>query len=139
MIAIFGRKDLGTGILRNRTDGGDGPSGYIMSEEQKKLLSKIHSGKIFTDEYRKKISEANKGSGAGKYQRTEEILLKMKKARKLIIYELTHIDGTKLIIDSMNEFCKKNPHLDRSAMNRVGRGVTKSYKGWSVRKLEQIT
>jgi hypothetical protein len=139
MIAVFGRKDLGTGILRNMTDGGDGPSGLIISDETKRKMSESGKNKVFTEKHKKNISEANKRRDAGKYQRTEETLLKMKTGRKLITYELTHTDGTKLIIDSMNEFCKKNPHLGRSAMNGVGRGVRKSYKGWSVRKLEQMT
>jgi hypothetical protein len=39
MIAVFGRKDNGTGILRNLTDGGEGTSGYVYTEEQRKKLS----------------------------------------------------------------------------------------------------
>lgn len=38
-IRWYGRKDLGTGILHNRTDGGEGTSGQVMSEESKRLIS----------------------------------------------------------------------------------------------------
>lgn len=40
-IAILGRKNNGTGILRNLTDGGEGPSGYRCkrTEEQRKARS----------------------------------------------------------------------------------------------------
>ena len=45
MIAVFGRKDLGTGILHNRTNGGDGASGAVRNEEFKKKLSEANKGK----------------------------------------------------------------------------------------------
>ena len=45
LIAHYGRKDIGTGILRNLTDGGEGSS-----------------GRIITNEFRKKCSEGNKGN-----------------------------------------------------------------------------
>jgi len=54
MIAVFGRKDLGTGILHNRTDGGEGVSGALRSEEYKRKLSDF--GKIGgTKTYKMKV------------------------------------------------------------------------------------
>ena len=77
MIAVFGRKDNGTGILRNLTDGGEGRagkrnaafckrmsevhSGKTISDAHKQALSKAHTGKKLSAEHKKKLSDALRG------------------------------------------------------------------------------
>jgi hypothetical protein len=46
LIAKYGRKDLGTGILRNRTNGGDGNAGRIMKDETRAKISVANKGKL---------------------------------------------------------------------------------------------
>jgi hypothetical protein len=77
MIFVFGRKDLGTGILRNLTNGGEGSSGAVVSEETKKKLSEANSGENNaqfgapkTEEQRKKQSVAMSGENHPQYGKT---------------------------------------------------------------------
>jgi len=49
LINIIGRKDLKKGPLVNLTDGGEGHSGFIMSNKTKSLLRDINKGKVFPE------------------------------------------------------------------------------------------
>ena len=70
MIRWYGRIDNSTGILRNKTDGGDGNSGWVPSEEVKKNISKGKIGKpIWTDDDKTKMSITRSGQGHWNYGR----------------------------------------------------------------------
>jgi len=94
-ISAYGRLDLKTGCLANMTNGGEGTSGAVMSDEAKKKLSDARVGRFggennpmygktrpdlakrnklglnrgipFTEEHKKKIGEKNKGKNNGMY------------------------------------------------------------------------
>lgn len=79
LIAFYGRKMNGTGILRNLTEGGEGASGYIHAEETKRKISEKLTGvtkKPFSEQHKANISLAKKGiAWNGKH--TDETLRKI--------------------------------------------------------------
>lgn len=82
MISVFGRKDLGSGILLNRTNGGEGSVGTIMSEESRKRMSEAKQQ--MSEKTKQQMSEAKKGKNNPNYGRKlrEETRRKISEAKR---------------------------------------------------------
>ena len=75
LIAFYGRKDLGTGILRNLTDGGDGV--VNPSSHTKEKISKANTGKNVLERPEKKclklvLGKVSQKKQGEKYQKPQE-------------------------------------------------------------------
>jgi hypothetical protein len=84
MIFLYGRKDLGEGILQNKSNGGEGASGRIPKFETRKKISEskigknnpsygktgeeaFHYGKCHSEETKNKLRELNTGEKSHRY------------------------------------------------------------------------
>ena len=103
--------DSNTGILRNLTDGGDGCSGKIVSEETKEKMRLSHIGKKHSLETRSKISKSRIGQKANFKSHSEETKKK-----------LSEIGKTK--VGHLNSFFSK--HHSEDTKNKIR--LTKSQK-----------
>lgn len=74
LIVLIGRLDIGTGILTNHTNGGEGPSGWKHSDQTKRLMSLQRKGRIVSDITREKMRKAQQN-------RPEEVLRKISQSK----------------------------------------------------------
>jgi hypothetical protein len=154
-IALYGRIDLGTGILRNLTDGGEGASGHRPSESVRRKMSLSHMGKPgkrgrkLTEETKRKMSQSHLGQTRSQEHRnrmsqgrlgmkfSEKHRNSMARARLMYLYELVDPNGEIYITDNMREFVKQYG-LNQAAMGKVVNSKARHHKGWTGRILERL-
>lgn len=106
----IGRRDCGKGPLVNLTDGGEGSSGYIMTQEHKNKIGEKLKGRIFSDEHRKRNIESKIGKKRSESTKKKLSFYRTGKklsdeTKKKIIASLKgrkHSEGTKLKIKTKN-------------------------------------
>ena len=138
LIKSLGRRDLKTGSLVNLTDGGEGMSGYIHSQEFKDAMSALHSGKEVSEDTREKLRQHNLGN-----KHSEEARAKMSVARQgsknpnadKTIYHFTHKDGETFIGTPWEMRERISKELGRMSCKLTGitSGRRKSMYGWSLK------
>jgi hypothetical protein len=143
-IALYGRVDLGTGILRNLTDGGEGMSGFRVPVETRRRISAMRKGKKFNDEHKRKISAQlslwQKGRKLPDYHK-KNIAKALEESLGVgphrYVYELISPDGESYITASLCSFAKKY-NLTAPNLRKVVLGEREHHKGWTGRILERL-
>ena len=132
MIDVFGRKDLGTGILVNMPTGGEGASGWVPSEENKKNIS--DAKKNPSEETRRKISDAKKNPSEKTRKKMSDVqkgkILTEETRRKISVANKDKIlseEHKKKISDAQKG--NKNHNYGKTAPEETRKKMSDAHKG----------
>ncbi len=138
-IKLYGRSDKNEGSLVNKTDGGDGSIGFLVSKESREKKSKAllgikkpqcshvawNKGLKLDAEYREKLSKSHKGTPITFTEK--RIAEDIRKGKPILMFDLNN--------NFIKEFhsaglaCKEM-NLDISSVSRVANGILKQTKGF---------
>lgn len=156
MIHVLGRKNNGTGILLNLTDGGEGSSGRVLSPQTREKISKKLFGKKAKESSRLRMSASRKGRyvsietrqrmslsmrGKNTGPRTEEFKAKVSntllaRERSKYTYEAVLESGEKITFKSLAKFCRIREDFDYSAALKAAKS-SRMYKGVLLKIVEK--
>jgi len=74
-ISWYGRKNNKTGVLLNKTDGGEGVAGLVATTKTRRLMSNSRKGKPLTEQHRKNLSIAQQNRPATTLETKNKIKL----------------------------------------------------------------
>jgi hypothetical protein len=135
LIKQYGRVDNNTGILINKTDGGDGTLGCVVTEGRIKIVREKQIGKFISQETREKLRIANTGKKHGPCSEERKIKISQSQIGKIVSPEtIKRLSESHKGIKYSKESCIKRSliHKGRVKSLQERQNISNSLKGKTI-------